>query len=107
MRGSILMRGRQRVALLARRLHSHFALPGWQLDALRWPTEEAGELLARGPAGASVAVRFTLGASGNRSQLGVDFHTTHGTDQTAAKTVITEVAALLRASRSAPSPAAP
>jgi MoaA/NifB/PqqE/SkfB family radical SAM enzyme len=99
LRGSVLMRGRQRVTLLARRLQSRFAVPGWQLGTLRWPTDEAGELVARGPGGARVAVRFALGARGIRSQLGVDFRPGEGTDSATAKAVIAEVAALLRETR--------
>jgi hypothetical protein len=96
MRPSALMRGRQRVALLATRLHNHFAVAGWRLEALRWPNETAAELSVRGPGGIGVDVCFTLGARGNRSQLGVDFRPASGSDPNGVKAVIDELVALLR-----------
>ena len=45
------------------RLQSRFALPGWHLEPLRWPTETTGELVARGPGGARVDLCFTLGGA--------------------------------------------
>ena len=79
---------------------SRFSVPGWRLDALRWPNETLGELVARGPDGEQVDVRFTLGVRGNRSQVGVDFQLGDGTDERAAKTVVTALVALLRAGQS-------
>ncbi len=96
LRGSVLTRGRQRVAVLAGRLHSRFALPGWHLDRLHWPTATTGELVARGPDGARVDLRFTLGARGNRSQVGVDFRPADSRDQRSLKAVIDQLAVLLR-----------
>jgi hypothetical protein len=105
MQGSVLRRGRQRVAALAERLHTLFALPGWRLEPLRWPAEQTGELVARGPGTEQVAVRFALGVRGNRSQLGVDFQLGAGTDQHAAKPVVAKLVALLRPPQSSPAAA--
>src|SRR5262245_43783917 len=44
-----LLRGRQRVDLLARRLRSGFALPGWSMQPLRWKTDSFAEVTVRGP----------------------------------------------------------
>ena len=93
-------RGRQRVTLLTTRLRSQFSVPGWRLDALHWPDEKLGELVARGSNGDQVVVRFTLSVRGNRSQLGVDFQLGAATDEGAAKTVVTALVALLRAGQS-------
>jgi MoaA/NifB/PqqE/SkfB family radical SAM enzyme len=94
-RGSVLLRGRQRVAALAGRLQSRFARPGWQLEGLRWPAESTGELVARGPGGARVDVRFTLGARANRSQVGVDFRVAEVADP-GVKAAVDELVGLLR-----------
>lgn len=99
--GSVLLRGRQRVAALAGRLRNQFAVPGWQLDPLRWPSERSGELVAHGPGAGRVAVRFTLGVRGNRSQLGVDFQLADTSDHATAKAVVAELVTLLRAGRPA------
>jgi MoaA/NifB/PqqE/SkfB family radical SAM enzyme len=99
----VMMRGRQRVALLAGRLHNGFLLPGWHLEQLRWPDETTGQLVARGPDRARVDVRFTLGARGNRSQVGVDFQPADETDPATVKGVINELVQLLRATQSASS----
>ena len=96
MLGSVLMRGRQRIAGLAGRLQSRVALPGWHLEPLRWPTDNLGEVVARGPDGARVDVRFTLGARGNRSQVGVDFRIADESDPRSVKAVINELVVLLR-----------
>jgi len=72
-RGSMLLRGRQRVALLGKRVEANFAVPGWQVEPLRWPTEGSAVLAVRGPDDASVEVRFTIGARGKRSTVGVEF----------------------------------
>jgi MoaA/NifB/PqqE/SkfB family radical SAM enzyme len=96
MRQSALLRGRQRVALLATRLQTRFAIPGWHLEPLRWPTETAAEIPLRGPGGAGVDVCFTLGARGNRSQVGVDFRPANASDPRGVKPVIDELVALLR-----------
>ncbi|MEO8601933.1 MAG: radical SAM protein [bacterium] len=96
LRGSTLTRGRQRVAALAGRLQSRFVMPGWRLDALRWPSDDTGALRANGPDGAHVEVRFTLGTRGNRSQVGVDFALGDATDQPRSKAVVDELVGLLR-----------
>jgi MoaA/NifB/PqqE/SkfB family radical SAM enzyme len=97
---AVVKRGRQRVTLLTTRLRSQFSVPGWRLDALRWPNEKLGELVARGSNGEQVAVRFALSVRGNRSQLGVDFQLGAGTDERAAKSVVTTLVALLRSGQS-------
>jgi MoaA/NifB/PqqE/SkfB family radical SAM enzyme len=94
---AVIKRGRQRVTLLTKRLRGQFSVPGWRLDALRWADEKIGELVARGANGEQVAVRFALGVRGNRSRLGIDFQLSAGTDERAAKTVVTTLVALLRA----------
>src|SRR5262249_38071657 len=95
-----MLRGRQRVALHADRLHSRFALPGWHLEPLQWPTETTAELIARGPAGARVDLRFTLGVRGNRSQVGVDFRVAENSDRSRLKPVIDDLVVLLRGNQS-------
>ena len=96
MRGSTLTRGRQRVSALAGRLQNRFAVPGWRLEPLRWPSDSTGELVASGPDGARVDVRFTLGTRGNRSQVGVDFALADARDQPRTKAVVDELVGLLR-----------
>src|SRR5262249_6683579 len=100
LRGSVMVRGRQRVAALVGRLHNRFAFPGWWLEQLQWPTETTAELVAQGPAGSRVGVRFTLNARGNRSQVGVDFQPTVSGDQRILKPVIDELVLLLRTTSS-------
>lgn len=97
----VMVRGRQRVALLAGRLHSRFAVPGWRLEQLSWPNETTGELIARGPDCARIDVRFTLGVRGNRSHVGVDFQPADETDAGTVKGVVGELVQLLRGSRNA------
>jgi len=98
-RGSVLSRGRQRVMLLASRLQHRFAVPGWHLQSLRWPTQTTGALVARGPHDASVEVRFTIGARDGRSQVGVEFEPT-GT-RAEVEPIIDTLVALLRTGQSA------
>jgi len=102
MRQSALMRGRQRVALFTTRLQNHFAVPGWHLEPLRWPSETAAEIPVRGPGGVGVDVCFTLGARANRSQVGVDFRPAKGTDPASVQAVIAELVSLLRAPQPPP-----
>ncbi len=109
-RGAVLARGRQRVARLAARLHSRFAVPQWRLEPLQWADATTGELAARGPA-AAVTMRFAIGARDSRSQLGVDF-AIDGGDAAAAKAVVDALVALLRSAQAreaspAPAVAAP
>jgi MoaA/NifB/PqqE/SkfB family radical SAM enzyme len=73
-RGTMLLRGRQRVTVLGKRVQADFAVPGWHVEPLRWPTEGSAVLVVRGPGDASVEVRFTIGARGKRSTVGVEFH---------------------------------
>lgn len=105
LRGAVLARGRQRVAQLVGRLHGRFAVPGWRLERLRWPGEAAAELSAQGPGEARIDVRFSLGARGNRSQLGVDFAVGAG-DAGRLKPVVDQLVALLRGAQAGERPAA-
>jgi MoaA/NifB/PqqE/SkfB family radical SAM enzyme len=106
-RRPLMMRGRRRVTLLAERLQDRFAMPGWYLEQLSWANDTMGELVARGPNRSRVDVRFTLGARGNRSQVGIDFRTADTTDEGSAKAVISELVALLQAKRTEPQAAVP
>ena len=99
LRGSVLLRGRQRVAVLANGLQNRFRRPGWSLDPLRWPAETTGALTAQGPNAARVEVRFTIGANGARSQVGVDFAVANGDESNSAHAVVRELAGLLRATQ--------
>ncbi|HSP99230.1 MAG TPA: radical SAM protein, partial [Candidatus Dormibacteraeota bacterium] len=96
LRGAVLARGRQRVAQLVTRLQGRFAAPGWRLERLRWPSDSAAELTAHGPAGTSLDVRFSIGARGNRSQIGVDFGVAERSDDSRLKPVVDQLVALLR-----------
>lgn len=93
---AVLARGRQRVALLASRLYNGFALPGWHLEPLRWPQGSRGEVVARGPSGASVAVCFKLAVRDNRSQVSVDFRFGEDTDQRSVKPAVDRLVGMLR-----------
>jgi MoaA/NifB/PqqE/SkfB family radical SAM enzyme len=105
-RGPLIARGRQRVITLARRLTDRFVVSGWQLAPLRWTTESTAALVARGPGGARVDLRFTVGARGKRSQVGVDFGSTAPTENDGVKAVIETLVALLRESQGEPEAAA-
>ena len=94
-----LARGRQRVALLAGRVQSRFDLPGWRLDTLNWPSDASAEVVARGPQGATVALRFNLGIRGNRPQVGVDFRLDDDCDQNAIRPAVEHLVLLLRETR--------
>jgi MoaA/NifB/PqqE/SkfB family radical SAM enzyme len=96
LRSAVLARGRQRVAVLAGRLQNRFTLAGWYLEPLRWPSDAAGNVVARGPAGARVDVCFTLGVRENRSQVGVEFRPDAGTDPSKIRGAIDALVALLR-----------
>jgi hypothetical protein len=94
---SVLLRGRQRVALLAGRLHNGFDLPGWQLEQLRWrPDGSTGEVVARGPAGARVDVCFKVAVRANRSQVSVDFRLADGSDRGSVQPAVDQLVLLLR-----------
>lgn len=100
LRGPVLQRGRQRVAVLASRLQARFAHPGWRLERLRWANETTAELAACGPDGARVGVRFTLGVRGTRSQLDVDFRVSDGAEPAGIKAAVGELVSVLRAAPS-------
>jgi MoaA/NifB/PqqE/SkfB family radical SAM enzyme len=93
-RGSMLLRGRQRVTLLGKRVEAGFAVPGWHVEPLRWPSEDSAVLAVHGADGASVEVRFTIGARGKRSTVGIEFRPAEPTD--GGKSVIQAVVELLR-----------
>jgi MoaA/NifB/PqqE/SkfB family radical SAM enzyme len=100
--GPMFVRGRQRVTSLARRVERGFALAGWQVEPLRWPTESTAELTVRGSGEASVDLCFTIGVRGKRSTVGVDFRSAgQGGD---VKAVIEMLVGLLR---EAPAPTEP
>jgi len=105
-RRAAMQRGRRRVTALAGRLQSRFSHPGWRLEPLRWPTETTAELIACGPAGHRVDLRFTLAVRGNRSQVGVAFQPTDATDALHVRPVVDELVELLRETRAAASAAA-
>jgi MoaA/NifB/PqqE/SkfB family radical SAM enzyme len=93
-RASMLVRGRQRVTLLGKRVEASFAVPGWHVEPLRWPSEDSAVLAVRGPDDASVEVRFTIGARRKRSTVGIEFRPADATD--GGKTVIQALVGLLR-----------
>ncbi len=70
----LLVRGRQRVTGIAKRVAAEFAVPGWRVEPIRWPTASSAVLAVRGSDEASVEVRFAIGARGKKSTLGVEFH---------------------------------
>jgi hypothetical protein len=88
------------VTHLAQRVKAEFAVPGWQVDPLRWPTDAGAVLAVRGPHEACVEVRFTIGARANRSTVGVEFRAPEQNGD--AKAVI---AALVETLRERPVPA--
>jgi hypothetical protein len=90
----MLLRGRQRVTLLGKRVEADFSVPGWHVESLRWPTEGNAVLAVRGSADASVEVRFTIGARGKRSTVGVEFRTAEPAN--GSKAVIEALVELLR-----------
>ena len=96
---SVLTRGRKRVAFLAGRVHNRFALPGWELEQLCWPSDTRGAVVARGPNGARVDLHFNLGVRGNRSQVGVDFQLGDTTDHEAVRPAVDHLVSLLRETR--------
>ncbi len=106
LRSSLMARGRKRVMLLAARIQSRFDLRGWQLGELRWSAAGVAELVAQGPQGASVALRFNLGSRDNRTQVGVDFEVAEDCDQATVKPAVDRIVSLLRETRS-PSAGAP
>jgi MoaA/NifB/PqqE/SkfB family radical SAM enzyme len=103
-RGSMLLRGRQRVTRLGRRVETEFLVPGWHVEPLRWPTEGSAVLAVRGPSDASVEVRFTIGARGKRSTVGVEFRSAEANG--GGKAVIEALVPLLREMPDSPAAAA-
>lgn len=100
----MLLRGRQRVTLLAKRVAADLAIPGWRVEPLRWPTEASAVLAVCGSGDARVEVRFALGARGKRSTVGVEFHPVDPNGDGGVKAVIE---ALIETMRERPSVAAP
>ena len=98
--GPTLLRGRQRVAVLAKQVESDLAVPGWRVDALRWPGNARAVLPVRGPGNACVEVRFTIGARGRRSTVGIEFIPR---GDGAPKDVMEVLVAILRQSPARPS----
>ena len=86
----------QRVTLLARRAETDFALSGWHVEPLRWPTDGSAVLAVRGAGDASVEVRFTIGARGKRSTLGIEFRSADPTGDGGVKAVIETLVEILR-----------
>jgi hypothetical protein len=76
--GPMLLRGRQRVTLLAQRVEASFAMSGWHVEPVRWATDAGAVLAVRGPGDACVEVRFTIGVRGKRSTVGVEFRASDG-----------------------------
>ena len=52
--GPMLLRARQRVTLLAKRVEADLALPGWHVGPLHWPADAGAVLAIRGPGNACV-----------------------------------------------------
>ena len=92
----MLLRGRQRVTLLAKRVSAEFVVPGWRVEPLRWPTEASALLSVSGSGEARVEVRFALGARGKRSTVGVEFHPVDPTGAGGIKAVIEALVESLR-----------
>ncbi|MBX3025708.1 radical SAM protein [bacterium] len=105
-RNALLAHGRQRIARLTSLLQHGFAAPGWRLDPLRWPHDTTAELIARGPTGSSITVRFSLGVRGTRSQVGIDFGVNEPAADGRARPVVDQLVALLRRTPAADRPAA-
>lgn len=98
------LRGRQRVTSLARRVAEALAVPGWRAEPLRWVSETGAVLVVRGSGEASVDVRFTVGARGKRSTVGVEFHAEGANGDGGVKAVVEAVVAILREPASAAAP---
>ena len=91
----MLLRGRQRVTLLAQRVTTQLAVPGWLVEPLRWQTESSAVLAVRGSADARVEVQFAIGARGRRSTVGVEFRPA-GPNAGGGKAVIEALVEILR-----------
>ena len=94
--GPMLLRGRQRVTLLAKRVEAKFAISGWHVEPLRWATDAGAVLAVRGPGDACVEVRFTIGVRGKRSTVGVEFRSSDRNGDGDVKAVIEALVETLR-----------
>jgi MoaA/NifB/PqqE/SkfB family radical SAM enzyme len=92
----MLLRGRQRVTQLAQRVAADFAVPEWQVEPLRWPTETSAVLAVSSSGDARVEVRFAVGARGKKSTVGVEFQPTDPNGNGSIKTVIQALVETLR-----------
>lgn len=92
----MVLRGRQRVTLLARRVAVDLSVPGWRLEPLRWESESRAVLAVAGPEEARVEVRFTIGARGKRSTVGVEFHPVDAAGDGAVSALIGSLVEILR-----------
>ncbi|MEO6026102.1 MAG: radical SAM protein [Candidatus Binatia bacterium] len=97
-----LLRGRQRVTTLTKRVAAEFAVPGWRAEPLRWPTESSATLAVCGAGDARVEVRFTIGARGRKSTVGVEFVPTDPAGHGGVKDVMEALVELLRERPAAP-----
>ncbi len=91
-----LLRGRQRVTLLAKRVAAELAVPGWHVEPLRWPSESSAVLAVCGSGAACVEVRFTIGARGRRSTVGVEFRPVDPAGDGGVKVVMEGLVEILR-----------
>jgi hypothetical protein len=92
----MLLRGRQRVTLLAKRVEAEFGVSGWHVEPLCWATEASAVVAVCGSGGARVEVRFTIGARGKRSTVGIEFHQVDPTGDGGVKAVIEALVEILR-----------
>jgi MoaA/NifB/PqqE/SkfB family radical SAM enzyme len=95
-RGAVLRRGRQRVALMAERLARSFQRAGWRLTGLEWQNDALGEVRALGPGAAEIALRFALRAPSSRAQISVAFDVRRGGDGAPVKSAVADLVHCLR-----------
>src|SRR5262249_10893243 len=100
--GPTLLRGRQRVTVLAKQVESDFAVRGWRVEPLRWPADARAVLAVRGPGSAGVEIRFTIGARGRRSTVGIEFAPADSSGDHTPKAVMEALLAILRQSPARP-----
>lgn len=101
---SMILRGRQRVALLAERVAAGFVVPGWRVEPLRWSSDVDAVLAVRGANEAGVELRFAIGARGKRSAVGVEFHPLDANGGDGVRAVIETLVEILRGQASAAAP---
>jgi hypothetical protein len=101
----VLVRGRQRVTLLAKRVIAELAVPGWRVEPLQWPTDARAVLAVGGSGDARVEVCFTIGARGKRSTVGVEFRPAGPNGNGDVKAVIEALVETLRDRPTAATPA--